>query len=634
VGLSTAQIGAANWDESKPGLPLFRQLVKDTVAEAMMARAEIRTAPDDTLRAVQEERHRTIEDRLTPVRTIGDAVISAFFATDKPRARETERAKVESWLAGGSLQEHWEKLNAAGSSLRTGEHPIPPFHWEIEFPEVFARENGGFDAIVGNPPFAGKNTIISGNGKNYLPWLQTLHEGAHGNADLVAHFFRRGFGLLRASGVFGLIATNTIGQGDTRASGLTTILSKGGGILRATRRLKWPGEAAVTVSVVHVMNGEAREPVLDGRTVRRISAYLVEGDLDTSPPGLVQNARKSFKGSELHGMGFCFDDEGASKGLCESIAYMQKLIGESLVCAERIKPFITGDDVNSNSKQLSNRFVFDLGDLSLQQAKERYPDLLALAQRLVYPHRQADNRQARRENWWKFGERASGLYSAIAGKDRVLCTLFTSSNLNFSLLPAEVIFANTIVATTLEGFAPFAVLQSRIHEAWARFFSSTLEDRLRYAPSDCFRTFPFPENFETDTTLETTGEAYYTFRANLMIERNEGLTKTCNRFHARGENAPDIARLRALHAEMDAAVLRAYRWNDLADGAAPEFVEQDADEGKTPKTRLDWPSEFKDEVLARLLALNSERAFAERAAGLTAMLADEEDEDIDEAAVA
>ena len=105
VGLTREQIAAANWDESKPGLPLFRQLVKDTVAEAMTARAEIRAAPDDTPRSTQEERHRIIEDRLTPVRTIGDAVISAFFAANKPKGREKERAKIESWLAGGSLQD-------------------------------------------------------------------------------------------------------------------------------------------------------------------------------------------------------------------------------------------------------------------------------------------------------------------------------------------------------------------------------------------------------------------------------------------------------------------------------------------------------------------------------------------------
>ncbi|MDN2583100.1 hypothetical protein [Aquibium sp. ELW1220] len=152
-----------------------------------------------------------------------------------------------------------------------------------------------------------------------------------------------------------------------------------------------------------------------------------------------------------------------------------------------------------------------------------------------------------------------------------------------------------------------------------------MKDDPVYTPTDCFETFPFPLNFETDATLEVAGEAYYAFRAELMIACNEGLTKTYNRFHARGENGADIARLRALHHEMDVAVLRSYGWNDLADRAAPEFIEQEADEGKTPKTRLDWPSEFKDEVLARLLALNAERAAEERAAGL--MAADEGEDD-------
>ena len=112
-----------------------------------------------------------------------------------------------------------------------------------------------------------------------------------------------------------------------------------------------------------------------------------------------------------------------------------------------------------------------------------------------------------------------------------------------------------------------------------------------------------------------------------MSERGEGLTKTYNRFHARGENAADIGRLRALHHEMDVAVLRAYDWDDLADRAAPEFIEQEADEGKTHKTRLDWPSDFKDEVLARLLTLNATRAAQERAAGLVAV--EEEPEELE-----
>jgi hypothetical protein len=206
----------------------------------------------------------------------------------------------------------------------------------------------------------------------------------------------------------------------------------------------------------------------------------------------------------------------------------------------------------------------------------------------------------------------------------------------FAFLEAGSVYANTVVALAYCEFSTFSALQSRAHELWARFFSSSMKDDLRYTPSDCFRTFPFPENFETDPALEAAGEAYHAFRAQLMIDRNEGLTKTYNRFHARGENTADIVRLRALHHEMDAAVLRAYArgetdeavaraWNNLAERAAPEFIEQDADEGKTPKTRLDWPAEFKDEVLARLLALNAARAAAERAAGLTVEVDDNEE---------
>jgi hypothetical protein len=59
-------------------------------------------------------------------------------------------------------------------------------------------------------------------------------------------------------------------------------------------------------------------------------------------------------------------------------------------------------------------------------------------------------------------------------------------------------------------------------------------------------------------------------------------------------------------AEMDTTVPRAYGWDDLADCAAPRFIEQDADEGKVPTYRLNWPADFKDEVLVRLLVLNAD----------------------------
>jgi Eco57I restriction-modification methylase len=211
-------------------------------------------------------------------------------------------------LAGSPVA--WNRLADTAASLK-----LTPFHWEIEFPEIFTRSNGGFDAIIGNPPFLGGTRISTEIGERYRDWLLALHEGAHGNSDLVAHFFRRAFQLLRRGGVFGLIATNTIGQGDTRATGLAVILRHRGEIIRAAKRLPWPGEAAVIVSVVHVGKDVTSLPILDNRPVSRISAYLIEGAFDEEPNRLTANARKSFAGSKIYGAGFTFDDAGAKKGI-------------------------------------------------------------------------------------------------------------------------------------------------------------------------------------------------------------------------------------------------------------------------------------------------------------------------------
>ncbi len=654
VGLTREQMQALHWDTSQ-GLPLLKDIVRTQFEVAVQGRAEIREAGDDVKRAIQEGRYRQIEEHSRGARLIGDALIAAFFSSDKPRQRERARQEIES-RANGPLEELWPMLEARAAQLRSGEHPMVPFHWEIEFPEVFARERPGFDAIVGNPPFAGKNTIISSHAKNYLPWLQTLHDGAHGNADLVAHFFRRAFGLIREGGVFGLIATNTIGQGDTRASGLARILSDGGSILRATQRLKWPGEAAVVVSVVHVMKGLATEPILDGRRVRRISAYLVAGDLDTSPLPLVANSGKAFIGSYVLGMGFTFDDVAAAKGEAESLATMRALIEKNPRNAERIFPYIGGDEVNTDATQRHHRYVIDffnrplcrdaaleswnaMSDAEKAQCRVKgivpsdyndevaadWPDLIEIVRRRVKPVRDGQSREALKTRWWQYAEKRPGLYTAIRALKEVLVATRVSPHLAICRLPAGQVYSEQLIVFAFAGLAPFAVLQSRIHELWARFFSSSMKDDLRYTPSDCFRTFPFPPDFESDAKLESAGAAYCNFRAELMVRRNEGLTKTYNRFHARTERDADIERLRALHAEMDAAVLRAYGWSDLAERAVPEFIEQEADEGRAPKTRLDWPSEFKDEMLARLLALNAERAAAEREAGLVALAEPDEE---------
>ena len=566
---------------------------------------------------------------------------------------------------------------------------------------MFDRENPGFDAFVGNPPFLGGKRISTVLGNSHRDWLVELHEGANSNADLVAHFFRRAFNLIRYGGAFGLVATNTIAQGDTRLSGLRWICENGGEIFRANKRVKWPGDAAVVVSVLHVGRGASCDRVLDGANVYDITAFLFHCGSHADPMPLVCNANKCFNGNYVLGMGFTFDNTD-KKGIATPLAQMQRLILENARNREAIFPYIGGEEVNTSPTHAHHRYVINFRayplrrcNLEVQSSKLRnstaqtidtrpadtpvlpivrssrglsqsqatgtareqsggglaswaaaadeqrrewlrhgivpidypepvaadWPDLLAIVEERVKPERDVQNRKALRERWWQYAEKRPALYDAIAGLDRVLVNSQVSNYLQFAFLTSNTVYAHTLYVFPFATYAAFCTLQSRPHEIWARFFGSSLEDRLRYTPSDCFETFPFPDDWEAHPSLEAAGKAYYEYRAALMVQNNEGMTKTYNRFHDPYENDSEISKLRDLHAAMDRAVLDAYGWTDISTDC--EFLlDYEIDEAtwgrKKKPYRYRWPDAVRDEVLARLLALNAERAAEEARAGTSA----------------
>ena len=186
-------------------------------------------------------------------------------------------------------------------------------------------------------------------------------------------------------------------------------------------------------------------------------------------------------------------------------------------------------------------------------------------------------------------------------------------------------YAHTLNVYPYQTYAAFGALQSRSHEIWARFFGSSLEDRLRYTPSDCFETFPFPDGWDTHPALEAAGKAYYEYRGALMVDNGEGMTRTYNRFHDIYETDPCIAELRALHAAMDRALLDAYGWTDIPTDCdfLLDYEIDEATWGRKKKPyRYRWPDPIRDEVLARLLALNADRAAAGARAGTLAAAPD------------
>jgi hypothetical protein len=432
VGLSRQQIAACNW-KAVGQMEFVGKLLDERLPAAMEQRRQISQSkeeePIDELHLKLRDAERTLAD----VRLVGDLMVAVFFSSEKPKEREARRAvlwpRLQPWLTSG---EGGNELRVEVGRLRGGERPLVPFHWEIEFPEVFARDNPGFDAIVGNPPFAGKNTVLAAHPDGYLDWLKMLHEESHGNADQAAHFFRRAFNLLRRGGTFGLIATNTIGQGDTRSTGLRWICKHGGTIYQATKRLKWPGQSAVVVSVVHVVKGDLPGPFdLDGRKVPVITAFLFRAGGHDDPAPLTQNANKSFIGSYVLGMGFTFDDTDKS-GVASPLAEMRRLIEKDPRNAERIFPYIGGEEVNDSPTHAHHRYVINFGDMSEEEAR-RWPDLMAIVEEKVKPQRDKDNRELRKRYWWRFGETTPALFAATRGLDRILVCPIISNKLSVTV---------------------------------------------------------------------------------------------------------------------------------------------------------------------------------------------------------
>jgi hypothetical protein len=616
LGLSLDQIRRLDWLAQGTENLSTEFYIAPKMALAKRMREQIAQAPDSESEGVLRNWMRTAEEELRDLRSIGDAVIHAYFGAEKPKAKRAQllgaQARIQTWLDG----DRTTPLRVEETADKGAEaHPLVPFHWELEFPEVFAA--GGFSCILGNPPFAGKNTITAGNGPLYLDWLLDAHEPAHGNADLVAHFYRRAHTLLRPGGTFGFISTNSAFQGDTRATGLGYLVQHGVTLYYAQKRYKWQGAAAVVVCIVQGIKGSwAGQCVLDGRGVDRITSFLFHTGSDIMPQRLPSNEGQSFQGSIILGMGFTFDDTNPEEAT--PLAEMHRLIAKDPRNGELIFPYIGGEEVNKDPEHKHHRYVINFGERSLDEARN-WPDLLAIVEEKVRPSRMLDNRKVRRDYWWRFAERTPALFEATQTLRQVLACSRVSTFHAFTFLDTKMVFSERLVIIANDSFSFFALLQSNIHETWSRFFGSTLEDRLLYTPSDCFQTFPFPVAYRDMNSLQIVGKHYFELRAEVMRGKNQGLTDTYNYFHDPACADTDIQSLRAAHAAMDAAVLAAYGWTDLA--LTYEFIldytedEDDTEAGESgrPSTkkkpyRYRLPDILQDEILGRLLALNQQQA--------------------------
>ncbi|NLG96420.1 MAG: N-6 DNA methylase [Chloroflexi bacterium] len=498
------------------------------------------------------------------------------------------------------------------------------FHWALEFAEVFAageypeRSEGshsGFDVILGNPPFMGGLRISTNFGEPYRKWLGYAFKPFGGTADLCAAFFRRAFSLLKPGGRLGMLATNTLGQGDTRESGLAVILKEGGRIHFAQRFVKWPGQATVEVNLVAITKLPSSSPLpsalflLDATPVPFISSRL-DDQPESEPVRLRQNEGKSFQGSIVLGMGFTLQPDEA-----------KRLIARDPRNAECLFPYLNGEDLNSHPEQKPSRWVVNFFDWDLERARQ-YPDLIQIVETRVKPEREKlrDSipiQLKRKKYWWQYGSAATQLYQAIAPLRRVLVISRVTEYHAIVFVPSKLIFADRLVIFAFDSDYHFTLFQSSVHEVWSRRQGFTLESRYCYAPSDAFSTFPFPPAENAAADLEELlarppfaraaqiGKEYHEHRRQIMLARQLGLTKTYNLFHNTACQDGDIDRLRELHAEMDRAVLACYGWEDLD-------LRHDFYQNERGQTRFMPSAEARRELIFRLMELNAQVAREEK----------------------
>lgn len=589
---------------------LFAARIDEAVTEAIDLRARLRSRPIRDIRDVDvmEGLDKQARAKLQLPELIADALVGEALAANGKKF-DTTSLSIEAGRVADGDGESMEVLRrraTKGLSSNQPDHRLArrPLHWPLEFPEVFAREAGGFDAMLGNPPFMGGRKISSNLGENYSACIKNLFlPGKKGSINLVLYFLLRGARSVRSSGAIGFIATDSVTESDTRSVGMTSLFEIASPF-RAVSSQPWPGKAGVYISVLHMYKGEwTGEVVLNGKKVHAISTMLRSGHELPQPQPLVSNSGFCSDGVKVQGIGFVLHETEA-----------QSTIKSHPDSVEILSRYIVGDDINNHPTQLSDRWVINFWNRP-QHECEKYSALWDILVERVKPYRDGLTKQVHEKCFWKFWDRREDFFNKVRAKKSV----FVCSKLSKYLCLAEGdpnhIYSEKVKVFDFSSHSPFAVLQSVFHEEWALAWGSTTGETPAYVGSTCFDTFPFPDfmissggQLKSDACspdLEKVGKELCDHRSTILVERGIGLTAAYNLFHNQEIYSDDIEKLRSLHYDMNCAVASCYGWSDLdlsmefrAIGHLPE--------GRN--TRYTVKDSTVSEIIKRLSQLNRKRS--------------------------
>jgi hypothetical protein len=479
-----------------------------------------------------------------------------------------------------------------------GQDDLRPFHWPLQFPEVFGAGHGGFDCIVGNPPFLGGHGISTESGSPYREYLvAAIASGTTGAADLCAYFFLRANALLCPDGTQAMVATKTLAEGKTRVVGLGQLLDGGSSIFRAIPSTKWPGEANLEIVRVWLLKGRWRgHAILGSNTVPGITSYL------TRPRRAKGEARRldgsshrAFQGCGVLGLGFVLPPSDA-----------HGLVAMDHRNQDVLFPYLTGEDIQSRVDQSPSRWVINFGEKSEDEARSYAEPWRIVSERVLPERATKDAKKYPRmvNEWWKFWNPRPALMASLLEHPLAFARSRHGNNHCLGRLPERVIASEATVVFVASEWGEFAIIQSAVHEVWVWRQASSMRTDIRYTPRDCFETFPFPSALPSGETAHE----LHDLRAVWTRSHDLGLTPLTNLINDREQQDPEVARLRELMAENDRLVAAAYGWDDLP-------LDHGFHDTKIGR-RFTMSESAREEIVDRLLELNHERYAEEVRLGL------------------
>ncbi len=210
------QLTQLSMDPSGRGqLRLFGQSVEQAVREVIELRQRLRSIPIRDIRDVEAMASINTEtqQKLEVSDQIADAFIATVFAIKKPRALESHLTLLasEADRAVGTQTEAVSSIKSLvdqAFSISPRTEGVPrQLHWILKFPEVFDRLDGGFDAVLANPPFVDSETM-SRIDPEYRDYLARSYSTAKGNWDLYIPFIERALQICRRKGMVSLVSPN------------------------------------------------------------------------------------------------------------------------------------------------------------------------------------------------------------------------------------------------------------------------------------------------------------------------------------------------------------------------------------------------------------------------------------------